>query len=424
MSIGLLGSGGGSRSRCFYVIYDSHLVIKIPPEPVTEFEVYNRQMAAEARIVARLAPRLCIVPRVSVILKNMAPLSHEITDEEQLEAEYIRLLEKKPAYQEYLKLGDSFVFFMDLAKYFFLSTTLEEIHRHSERLLDEILSHPELLWDHNSFVGRYGEEAGAVCHELQEAYQQSENEWRRHVAAGGISSEEVPHYIFKQWFLHHLAGEWIDADPSEMDVQLVDQANAIIGKTLKAYPEQVRRYRGGLEAYIRSVGFSRHRRQLENLATNTLDLLAWITEKDLALRDLKPENLFVAGNPKDYPVFLNERSAFSIGLIDVETAVVMKSGGDDRIPQPQLAGTPLYALPTHLLSNAILGVIYGDVRTTLQLQDWHATTAIIFKLITGKNLFIDTAHVFPEIVSEIKIMDPTGIDLEDQGHNHQPALLE
>ncbi|MEJ2041613.1 MAG: hypothetical protein P8X55_22200, partial [Desulfosarcinaceae bacterium] len=74
MSIGLLGQGGGSRSKCFYVIYDSHMVIKLPAEPITSFFAYNRQIASEAGIVARLAPRECIVPRVSVILKQITSI--------------------------------------------------------------------------------------------------------------------------------------------------------------------------------------------------------------------------------------------------------------------------------------------------------------------------------------------------------------
>ena len=37
MSIGLLGQGGGSRSKCFYVIYDSHMVLKLPAESIQGF---------------------------------------------------------------------------------------------------------------------------------------------------------------------------------------------------------------------------------------------------------------------------------------------------------------------------------------------------------------------------------------------------
>ena len=413
MSMGLLGQGGGSRSKCFYVIYDSHLVIKIPAEPMTDFEVYNRQIAAEGRIVDRLAPRLCIVPRVTVILKAIYDFGIPGISDDELEKRYVELLREKPPYQEYLKIGGSFAFFMDLARYFFLSSTLEEIHHDTGRMIDEVLAYPDLLWDHNSFIGRYGEEAGSVCHDLQDAYRECEIQLRQ-LIDDVVTDRDVPHYLYKQWFLHHLAGEHILAENFDLPIKVIDHANKIIGVVLQSCQEQIEVFRNGITIYKQGVRFSRHVRQLENLASNTLDLLAWIIKNDLVLRDLKPENLFVAGEPDDYPMFLNDRSQFTIGLIDVETAVILEKDGNGRIPQPQLAGTPLYATPTHLLSNAILNEIYGDVRTTLQLQDWHATMAIIYKLLTGGNLFTITAHAFPEIVNEIKIIDPTGTDLEEQ----------
>ncbi len=36
MSIGPIGEDSGSKSKCFYVIYDNHLVLKIPPVPIKE----------------------------------------------------------------------------------------------------------------------------------------------------------------------------------------------------------------------------------------------------------------------------------------------------------------------------------------------------------------------------------------------------
>jgi serine/threonine protein kinase len=151
---------------------------------------------------------------------------------------------------------------------------------------------------------------------------------------------------------------------------------------------------------------------LENLSASALDLLAWIGQRGLALRDLKPENLFVAGEPDAYPIFLNDVERFSIGLIDVETAVIIDAVKPEDIPQPQLAGTPLYATPSHLIPNITLHEVYTDVRTILHMQDWYATIAIIYKIITGRNLFSVTARAFPEIVKRIKLIDPAGPDVE------------
>ena len=412
MSIGLLGQGGGSRSRCFLVTYDSHLVVKLPADPITSFHAYNRQIAEEAGIVDRLAPRECIVPKVSVILRAIHSIPGESSyTPEELEKKYVHLVEVKPAFQDYLKIGPSFAFFMDLARHFFLSTTIEEIHaKRQVSLLDEALQHQELLWDQHSFVCRYGEEAGTVCHYLQEAYYRCEKELRKLVDEAAIV-EDVPTFKMKQWFLIHLCGGRIDPAKVDLPASLLEKANNLLKQSLASNHKEVERYRDRLKAYIFETRFSQHRTQLESLSTNTLDLLAWIGKKGLALRDLKPENLFVAGNPDEYPLFLADSANFSIGLIDVETAVVMDADNPGSMPQPQLAGTPLYATPSHLMSNVVLLEVYPDLAVVLHAQDWYATMAIIFKIFTGENLFPTTARVFPEILKQLKLVDPAGPDL-------------
>ena len=100
-------------------------------------------------------------------------------DEEALEKKYVQLAKSDPAYQQYLKIGDTFAFFMDLSKHFFLSTTLDEMHRRDKLIINEALKNPELLWDQHGFVCRYGEDSGNICHELQEAYYRSEARMRQ-----------------------------------------------------------------------------------------------------------------------------------------------------------------------------------------------------------------------------------------------------
>lgn len=414
MSIGLLGQGGGSRSKCFYVIYDAHLVVKIPSEPILNFATYHRKIAAEANIVSRLAPRECIVPRVAVIMKavHTLPDSKHLSDEE-LEDRYVFLLKANTDYQEYMKIGKSFAFFMDLSKHFFLSSTLEEIHRGDQRIVNEALKQQELLWDQHGFVCRYGEDAGMICHELQEAYYRCESRLRQLVEEARVT-EEVSTFQFKQWFLTHLAGEKVDPGAYDLPEELIERVNRLMYKVIRDNQQQVAQYRNSVQEYIRETRFSQRLSQIVNLSASTLDLLAWMGRKDMAMRDLKPENLFVAGDPNAYPRFLSDASAFSIGLIDVETAVLTDAKASDDLPQPQLAGTPLYATPTHLMSNVILREVYGDARKILHLQDWYAAIAIIYKVITGTNLFSATARVFPVILKKIKLLDPTGAALRKE----------
>ena len=414
MSIGLLGQGGGSRSKCFYVIYDSHMVLKIPTKTIPDFSIYREKIKAEARIVERLYPRECIVPRIGVILKAVHPRADwEKLSEDDQEDKYVHLMEVKPEYQEYLKIGSTFAFFMDLSRHFFLSTTLEEIHRGDQRIVTEALKQQELLWDQHGFVCRYGEDAGSVCHELQDAYYRCEGRLRKLVEEARII-EDIPTFQLKQWFLTHLSGERVDAGTEDLPEELIERVNRLLYRVVRDNNQQVVQYRQSVRRYIKEMRFSQHRIQLENLASNALNLLAWIDEKDLALRDLKPENLFVAGQPESYPIFLNDARKFTIGLIDVETAVVMDALSSQDIPQPQLAGTPLYATPTHLLTNAVIEAVYGDVRTILHMQDWYATIAIIYKIISGRNLFSTTAMIFPELVKQIKLLDPAGPEMDKE----------
>ena len=37
MTIGPLGEESGSKSKCYYVIYDIHMVVKIPVRPIARF---------------------------------------------------------------------------------------------------------------------------------------------------------------------------------------------------------------------------------------------------------------------------------------------------------------------------------------------------------------------------------------------------
>ncbi|MEJ2041614.1 MAG: hypothetical protein P8X55_22205 [Desulfosarcinaceae bacterium] len=305
-----------------------------------------------------------------------------------------------------------FAFFMELARHFFLSATIEEIHSGSLSLVDEALKHPELLWDHNGFVCRYGEEAGSVCHDLQEIYHQCEKQLRLIIDDEAGDRKEITSFQFKQWFLMHLTGEQLNPVKENLPDAVINKINKLLLNAVKSKVREVEKYRRNLKSYVFETRFSKHRNQLECLAANTLDLLAWTGAKSMAMRDLKPENLFVAGNPDEYPVFLNDTRNFTIGLIDVETAVAVDAPNPADIPQPQLAGTPLYATPSHLMSNSLLLAVYPELPDVLLMQDWYASVGIIFKIFTGENLFPATARVFPEILKKLKLVNPAGPDLE------------
>jgi serine/threonine protein kinase len=141
---------------------------------------------------------------------------------------------------------------------------------------------------------------------------------------------------------------------------------------------------------------------MAGIITNLLDLLAWLRTKRIAMRDLKPDNLLVAGNPSKFPLFLMNASEYELGIIDVETAVEFEQSKYRQIQQPLLGGTPFYATPSHFFNNGVLTGAFHNLAKILHLQDWHATMVMIFKTVTGQLMFDKTARLFADIRSKIK----------------------
>jgi hypothetical protein len=146
MTIGPLGEETGSKSKCFYVIYDVHLVVKIPTRPIIDFEHYIESINKEGHIVEKLAPKECVIPKVSVILD----LIHKFPDSDQSSAEkledrYINWLRKNTEFQKNLKIKNSFIFFMDFSKFYFLGHIIDNLHDLEDSIPAEIFENPETM---------------------------------------------------------------------------------------------------------------------------------------------------------------------------------------------------------------------------------------------------------------------------------------
>jgi serine/threonine protein kinase len=167
--------------------------------------------------------------------------------------------------------------------------------------------------------------------------------------------------------------------------------------------DEINAYRRLVRDTMRSRTFSQNKAQFEGIITNLLDLLARLNSKGVAIRDLKPDNLFVVGEPARPMSLLANSAEYSIGLIDFETAVEYgKTDNKKRIPQPLLAGTPAYATPANLFPNRVLQSLFSDLSHTLHLQDWFAVVGMCYRVITGETLFRDTGQILPGLVREIK----------------------
>ncbi len=402
MTIGPLGEGSGSKSQCFYVIFDTHLVIKIPAEPIKDFSDYIQRIRYEGQLVKKLAPRECIIPNISVIMNKIHPLPQfRDLPADQLEKRYITLLESAPEYHKYLKIGSNFAFFMNLSRHYFLSHVMDSLHIFEDQVRSVITGDANLILDCHEFESRYGRKNGWLCFELQKLFGQFDTEIRKLEARSGtsFSADEMQK---KDWLFSHLAWQDISTKQRDLPRDFLSEVKILLQKLTSKEAELISTYRRLAKGYAQTRLFKRNKSKIEGIATNLLVLLDWLGENNIAMRDLKPDNLLVAGDPENYPLFLSSAEDYSIGLIDLETAVDYKPPKNHPTEQPQLGGTPAYATPSHFFQNEILYALYQDLPLILDMQDWYATTGIIYEAVTGKRLFGQTARQISELVRNLQ----------------------
>lgn len=405
MSIGPLGEEGGSKSICYYVIYDQHLVVKIPPRPITDFEQYVASIKKEQRIVEKLAPKECITPKVSLILNLIHKFpDHAPVPADRVEEKYVAWLRKKTAFQKYLKINHTFVYFMDMSKYYFLVHILDKMHAEKLSIETEVGEHPEILWEVDKFKDLYGEENEIICFEIQGVFNRCEAEIRRLLIRSNLT-QTISRYQIQDWFIDFLAGKTITSATLELPPAFIERVNASLTQVFEENHHQVQAYRNVIGSYLDRKTFQQKRSQMVGLIANLLELLAWLRKKKVSLRDLKPDNLFVAGDPAKYPMFLRNANEYSLGIIDVETAVDFERANQGRIKQPLLGGTPFYATPSHFMRNEWLSAEFRNPGEILHFQDWYAVLVMIYKVITGDMLFERTAKLFGGIKTLIQSAD-------------------
>jgi serine/threonine protein kinase len=402
MTIGPIGDEAGSKSKCYYVIYDAHLVVKIPVRPITQFDDYIKSIKKEGQIVDKLAPKECIIPRVSAVLN----LVHKLPDSanltvDKLEEKYVDWLRSNTDYQKYLKIKNTFVFFMDFSKYYFLGHIVDNLHDVKDAIAEEMIANADTIFDNQKFRGRYGKDKESVGLEIRQVYNDCQAAIRQFLTDSGVSAS-VSMFRIQTWFLTHLAGKAIGGKEAGLSENLVQELNLVIEVNFTKDMDAVEAYRNTIKEYVHKIRFEQNKPQMAGIITNLLDLLAWLRTKQIAMRDLKPDNLLVAGDPSKYPLFLMNADKYELGIIDVETAVDFGKSNDRKINQPLLGGTPFYATPSHFFSNMILSKAFHNLNLILHLQDWHATIVMIFKTVTGELLFDKTAKLFAGIRNSIK----------------------
>ncbi|MGE0085408.1 MAG: hypothetical protein AB7S75_13420 [Desulfococcaceae bacterium] len=402
MSIGPLGEDTGSKSECYKVIYDDVLVVKLPPRPVPDFTSYIKSIRMERQIAEKLGPEIeCITPTLSAILKKIPLFFRDAASGlENFEEHCIEKLRTFREYQNYLKIGNRFAFFSSLATYSFLGQIIKNIHFTKPDIHNEILSHISMLEHPVLFEDVYGKTGTSVFYRISEIYASYEEKFA--LLPGKEKWPQITPYQKKLWFLNRLGEKYAAPDTNLFCEELLSGVNGIIEESLRYENETVRSYRNMVKEIIREKNFQQNKTAMRSIVANLLSLLSILREKGVAVRDLKPDNVFIAGNISENPVLLATPDDYSIGLIDFETAVVYKTEEEEKIAQPMLAGTPSYATPSHLFRNELLRKVYDDLPRILHLQDWQAVNSMIFNVIAGKRLSRETEKLIPGMARIVK----------------------
>jgi len=405
MTLSAIGEEASSRSQCYYVIYDTHMVIKIPPKPVTEFNKYLEHIRREKQIADKIAPRECLVPRVSAILSHIHKFAGQSRQTpEQLEQNYITLADTREELKRFLKIGDTHAYFMDLSKYYFLGPIIKDLHDQRSAAYHEITGNATLLWNAHHFDGRYGTDAHKIRQDLMAGYADFRKRLKHLQTESGLDPETIRHRR-REWFLKALAGDPPDQMAKDLPEAFRRQLSGLIHSLMKEKQSAIQAYGNLIRAYVSRVAQIRNYPVMAAMITNLLDLLAWLGNKGVAVRDLKPDNLLAAGDPNKFPVFLNTVSEYNIGLIDLETAVDYRPVTMRPIEQPLLGGTLFYATPTHYLSNRVLQKYFRHPNRIIYLQDWYAALAIIYEVVCGDYLFKQSARLLHTKIKTIKQTD-------------------
>lgn len=404
LTIGPLGEAGAQRSFTWFVIYDRYIVVKIPPKPLTDYSAYIKELVYGNSLADRLSPTECVVPNVTVIMDLLAANRNTSLSASEVEKGHVGRLSVNRNYQKHLMIGPSFAFFMDLSRYYFLSQVLNDIHISRKSIEDEIVGHPHLIWDLNDFEGRYGKNRVVMCGKIVEVFELFEEEVNSLLVQFGISTS-LPIFSVRSWFIQYLAGRKSATTDQNLSAAFMDELNTLATLAMAEQAETISSYKEMIHDYLFEKNILKTRAMICSIVTNLLDLLAGLNKRYIAIRDIKPDNLLIAGNPENYPSFLTNPTEFKIGIIDVETAAYLSMGEKGRIDQPLLGGTPKYATPSNLFTNDVIREQFGEVARILRLQDWHAIAALTFKVVTGKDLFEDSAQLIPEVLRILTAAD-------------------
>jgi serine/threonine protein kinase len=405
MGIMPIGEETGRKSQCFKVIYDDIMVVKIPLNPIKDFEKYIDAIRNERKIAQKLQPEIeCIVPEVSPVLKKIPSFFQGMCwVPEEIEDKCIERLTHFPKFQNYLKIDGKFVFFMDISRYSFLIQHLDNIFNLDQKIKQEIIKHPDFITNFQKFEERYGVENTPVWLQMNQVFQDYQITTDSLVRKSGLLIA-VPDYKKKQWFLTYLAGNKIIPDDSKLSDDFLKELNFTLLKFKSQHIAVFRDYKKTVKTYVEKEMFLQSKIRISGIVSCILRLLALLNEKKVAVRDLKPDNIFVVENSAKILISTAQRQDVMIGLIDLETGISIDETRIKKLEQPLPGGTPSYATPSNFVPNELLEEVFNNVARILHLQDWHASLCMIYSTVTGTSLFQHSKNLLYELVKSSQKM--------------------
>ncbi len=398
MTVAPLGEGTASKSACYKVVYDDIMVIKIPPNPIRSFPDYLKAVRAEQKIGRRLSPDVpCLSPNLEAILTKL-PHFRQLGEEQNTDIEktLISKVKSAPGLQSHLKIGNTFVLFMSLSQHAFFGDVMEALQNKEGQIKSEILHGMDATEDIHAFESRYGEGLDELFFSLNDLVRKFELNLGKLMTLQGFDDIDIPEFKRRKWFFQRLADKPLEIDLSKFGQDFVEEIEKLLARLFETEKEIIERYREMIRSRISAKTYSRNIAIAKSVIVNLLKLLNDLKDKGVALRDMKPENMFLIGESDNPENYLRNPAQFRIGLIDLETCAIIENEKESE--QPLLAGTPEYATPAHLFENEVLAAVYPDLKRIVMLQDWHATLGIIYRTIVARPLFEKTAPLFQEII--------------------------
>jgi serine/threonine protein kinase len=410
-----IGENGGSKSKCYLLIYDDKMAVVVPPSISDMIEVAESSKSEETmfaeyldaiQFCKKIAALLtgdgsaktaipCLVPSLELVIRKVEPFFNEGNLQIDPDDACINLLLTRKKYlRNCFKIGKKFAFFLHLVKRgTFLGNILATIHtgirekadagmQEYSRILENALAsshHPDdLIYRETHWEKMYS------------IYRNYEKAIKNLPTYAKIKRTGLDTRIFLEYVQGRFFQDNIDPNGTSVQGELKFLLDEIFRKPKNL--NILEEFRRQQTVYIQEKVDSRYMNSyLEVIIWNYLELLVRLRRRKVAIRDIKPENIFLR---RELRGFSGNDDNFIFGLIDLETAINLGAEGELAQPLTTLA-TPYYVQPTTFVKNEILRLIYRDehLARIYYMQDWHSVVALIYHAITGETLFIDSAKL-------------------------------